>query len=231
MQVLVAIESAVDAERCCTILKTANYSPIISYRTEAIAALHEETMFDFALVGCDTDPSAATAMIKALRKAKNPVPVIAILKQQDSFTVASVLNAGADGCLDEESLGVELIPRINSVIRRCLSYQDTLIRLGDVVVNTTKKMVEVGGVPINLTIKEYGVIEALATRRGKPISKEQLMDALYSGMDEPDVKIIDVFVCKLRKKLAAATGGESYIRTVWGKGYMAVAGHAMIAAQ
>jgi two-component system cell cycle response regulator CtrA len=70
-----------------------------------------------------------------------------------------------------------------------------------------------------LTGKEYGILELLSLRKGTAITKEMFLNHLYGGMDEPELKIIDVFVCKLRKKLAQATGGEHYIETVWGRGY------------
>ena len=74
--------------------------------------------------------------------------------------------------------------------------------------------------PVGLTEKEYGVIELLSLRKGTILTKEMFLDHLYGGMDEPELKIIDVFVCKLRKKIAEATGGHHYIETVWGRGYV-----------
>ena len=56
--------------------------------------------------------------------------------------------------------------------------------------------------------------------KGTTLTKEMFLNHLYGGMDEPELKIIDVFICKLRKKLQAATGGEHYIETVWGRGYV-----------
>ena len=72
--------------------------------------------------------------------------------------------------------------------------------------------------PLHLTAKEYGILELLSLRKGTTLTKEMFLNHLYGGMDEPELKIIDVFVCKLRKKLAQATGGDHYIETVWGRG-------------
>jgi len=80
--------------------------------------------------------------------------------------------------------------------------------------------VAASGIPVYLTGKEYSVLELLALRKGTTLTKEMFLNHLYGGMDEPELKIIDVFVCKLRKKLAAATGGDHYIETVWGRGYV-----------
>ena len=87
-------------------------------------------------------------------------------------------------------------------------------------VNLDTKQVEVEGKPIHLTGKEYGIIELLSLRKGTTLTKEMFLNHLYGGMDEPELKIIDVFVCKLRKKIGIATGGENYIETVWGRGYV-----------
>jgi two-component system cell cycle response regulator CtrA len=87
-------------------------------------------------------------------------------------------------------------------------------------VDLAEKAVSVNGVPVHLTGKEFGVLELLTLRKGATLTKDMFLNHLYGGIDEPELKIIDVFVCKVRKKLAAASGGENYIATVWGRGYV-----------
>ena len=94
------------------------------------------------------------------------------------------------------------------------------VRTGKVVVNLDKRAASVDDQPVHLTGKEYGILELLSLRKGTTLTKEMFLDHLYGGKDEPELKIIDVFVCKLRKKLAQATGGNHYIETVWGRGYV-----------
>ena len=94
------------------------------------------------------------------------------------------------------------------------------IQTGDLVVDLNTRVVSVDNKPVHLTGKEYDILELLSLRKGTILTKEMFLDHLYGGMDEPEIKIIDVFVCKLRKKLAHATGGSHYIETVWGRGYM-----------
>lgn len=94
------------------------------------------------------------------------------------------------------------------------------IRTGKLTVNLDRGIVTVGGNPVHLTRKEYEVLELLSLRKGAILTKEMLFNRLYGGTDEPEHKIFDVFVCKLRKKLAQATGGSHYIETVWGRGYV-----------
>jgi two-component system cell cycle response regulator CtrA len=73
---------------------------------------------------------------------------------------------------------------------------------------------------VHLTGKEYQMLELLSLRKGTTLTKEMFLNNLYGGMDEPELKIIDVFICKLRKKLANASDGKDYIETVWGRGYV-----------
>jgi two-component system, cell cycle response regulator CtrA len=88
------------------------------------------------------------------------------------------------------------------------------------VVNVATKTVEVNGARVHLTGKEYQMLELLSLRKGTTLTKEMFLNHLYGGMDEPEIKIIDVFMCKLRKKLANASNGKDYFETVWGRGYV-----------
>ena len=94
------------------------------------------------------------------------------------------------------------------------------VRTGDLVADLNTGVVSVDDRPVHLTGKEYGILELLSLRKGTTLTKEMFLNHLYGGMDEPELKIIDVFVCKLRKKLAQATGGNHYIETIWGRGYL-----------
>jgi two-component system cell cycle response regulator CtrA len=94
------------------------------------------------------------------------------------------------------------------------------IRTDDLLVNVHTNTVTVAGTRVRLTGKEYEILRLLSVRYGHTISKEMLLNHLYSGVDEPNMRIIDVFLCKLRKKLFDASGGKNYIQTVWGRGYL-----------
>jgi two-component system cell cycle response regulator CtrA len=113
-----------------------------------------------------------------------------------------------------------MIARIQAVVRRSKGYSESVIRTGNVSVDLDSRTVQVDGQHVHLTGKEYGILELLSLHKGTAISKEMFLSHLYGGMDEPVLKIIDVFICKLRKKLSAATRGENYIETVWGRGYI-----------
>ena len=109
---------------------------------------------------------------------------------------------------------------IQAIVRLSEGYRESATRTGELAVNLDARVVSVDNQPVHLTGKEYAILELLTLQKGTIVTREMLLNHLYGGMDEPDLKIIDVFVCKLRKKLAQATGGDHYIETVWGRGYM-----------
>ena len=114
----------------------------------------------------------------------------------------------------------ELVARIHAIVRRSKGHAQSVIQTGGLIVNLDSKTVEVDGARVHLTGKEYQMLELLSLRKGTILTKEMFMNNLYGGMDEPGSKIIDVFMCKLRKKLSNASDGKEYIETAWGRGYV-----------
>ena len=159
-------------------------------------------------------------VLKQLRVARVNTPILILSGTADIDTKVRGLGYGADDYMTKPFNKDELIARINAIVRRSKGHAHSVIKTGDVVVNLDAKTVEVTGQRVHLTGKEYQMLELLSLRKGTTLTKEMFLNHLYGGMDEPELKIIDVFICKLRKKLAAATGGEHYIETVWGRGYV-----------
>jgi len=158
-------------------------------------------------------------VLRQLRAAQVRTPVL-ILSGLDALNdKVKGLGFGADDFLTKPFDHRELLARVQAIIRRSKGHPDSTIRTGKLLVNLDSRAVTVNDQPLHLTGKEYGILELLSLRKGTTLTKEMFLNHLYGGMDEPELKIIDVFVCKLRKKLVQATGGEHYIETVWGRGY------------
>ncbi len=159
-------------------------------------------------------------VLRRLRAARVKTPILILSGLNGLDDKIKGLGVGADDYLTKPFDKRELVARIQAIVRRSKGHSDSLIKTGKLTVNLDTRTVDIDGQPLHLTGKEYGILELLSLRKGTTLTKEMFLNHLYGGMDEPELKIIDVFVCKLRKKLTAATAGENYIETVWGRGYV-----------
>jgi two-component system, cell cycle response regulator CtrA len=159
-------------------------------------------------------------VLRGLRAAKVETPVLILSGLVESENKVKGFGTGADDYLTKPFNKEELIARIHAIVRRSKGHAESIIRTGKMAVNLDGRTVEVDEKSVHLTGKEYGILELLSLRKGTTLTKEMFLNHLYNGMDEPELKIIDVFVCKLRKKLATASSDEIYIHTVWGRGYV-----------
>jgi len=159
-------------------------------------------------------------VLRRMRTAKVQTPILILSGLLQSNDKVKALTEGADDYLTKPFDKNELVARIQAIVRRYKGHSDAIVRSGGLSINLDTQTVTLDGQHIYLTRREYSILELLALRKGNTLTKDMIMSHLYGGMDEPDLKFIDVFVCKLRKKLTAATGGENYIETVWGRGYV-----------
>ncbi|MGH1403549.1 MAG: response regulator transcription factor CtrA [Alphaproteobacteria bacterium] len=159
-------------------------------------------------------------VLKAFRAAKVETPILILSGLTELDNKLKGLGFGADDYLTKPFDKRELVARIQAIVRRSQGHAQSIIETGEVKVNLDTRTIEASGKPLHLTGKEYGILELLSLRKGSTLTKEMFLNHLYGGMDEPEAKIIDVFICKLRKKLADATDGSNYIETVWGRGYV-----------
>ncbi len=176
--------------------------------------------YDLILLDLNLPDMNGHEVLRQLRIAKVETPILILSGADDTENKLKGFGFGADDYMTKPFHRQELIARIHAIVRRSKGHAQSVIATGKFAVNLDAKTVEVDGSPVHLTGKEYQMLELLSLRKGTTLTKEMFLNHLYGGMDEPELKIIDVFICKLRKKLSEATGGENYIETVWGRGYV-----------
>ncbi|MEX5728909.1 two-component system cell cycle response regulator CtrA [Rhodovulum iodosum] len=176
--------------------------------------------YDLILLDLHLPDMNGHEVVRQLRMSRVDTPILILSGADDTDNKIKGFGFGADDYLTKPFHRDELVARIHAIIRRSKGHAQSIIQTGRVAVNLDAKTAEVDGQVVHLTGKEYQMLELLSLRKGTTLTKEMFLNHLYGGMDEPELKIIDVFICKLRKKLSQATGGENYIETVWGRGYV-----------
>ena len=176
-------------------------------------------LYDLILLDLNLPDMSGFDVLRSLRLGKIKTPVLILSGLNGTEHKVKGLGLGADDYLTKPFQSDELIARIRAILRRSGDQVESVIRCGDLTLKLDQKRAEMGRRDLGLTTKEYQMLELLGMRQGTPITKDMFLGHLYGGMDEPDQKIIDVFICKLRKKLMQASGGRDYIETIWGRGY------------
>ncbi len=175
--------------------------------------------YDIILLDLNLPDMHGYDVLKKLRLSKVTTPILILSGMGELENKVKGLGYGADDYLTKPFYKEELVARIQAIIRRSKGHAESIIRTGKLSVNLDTKTVDVNNQRVHLTGKEYAMLELLSLRKSTTLTKEMFLNHLYGGMDEPELKIIDVFICKLRKKLMAICG-ENYIETVWGRGYV-----------
>jgi two-component system, cell cycle response regulator CtrA len=158
-------------------------------------------------------------VVRRMRISRNDTPVLILSGQSRPQVKVKGLGLGADDFISKPFDKAELLARMQAIVRRSKGYSQPSLRIGPLLLDLGSHEVAVDDQPVHLTGKEYAILELLVLRKGMVVTKEAFLNHLYGGMDEPEMKIIDVFVCKLRQKLALA-GADHLIGTVWGRGYI-----------
>jgi two-component system cell cycle response regulator CtrA len=176
--------------------------------------------YDIILLDLSLPDMSGFEVLRALRVSKVKTPILILSGRAGIENKVIGLGYGADDYMTKPFHKDELVARTYAVVRRSKGHAQSVIQTGGLIVNLDSKTVEVDGARVHLTGKEYQMLELLSLRKGTILTKEMFMNNLYGGMDEPGSKIIDVFMCKLRKKLSNASDGKEYIETAWGRGYV-----------
>ena len=174
--------------------------------------------YDLVLLDLTLPDIDGFEVLRRLRTGRIDTPVLVMSTLTRPQANVKAFGCGADDVIAKPFDTAELLARMQAIIRRSKGYAQPTLWIGPVQLKLDVREVSVNGTSVHLTGKEYAILELLVLRRGMVLTKEAFLCHLYGGMDEPEAKIIDVFICKLRRKLSDA-GAPSVIGTVWGRGY------------
>ena len=220
MRILLIEDDPSTAESIELMLRKADLNTYVTDSGEEGIELAKLYDYDMIILDLSLPDIDGYEVLRKLRLGRIETPTLILTGLDGLDNKIKGFGLGADDYLTKPFNREELVARIHAIIRRSKGHAQSIIKTGKIAVNLDAKTVEVDGHPVHLTGKEYQMLELLSLRKGSTLTKEMFLNHLYGGMDEPEVKIIDVFICKLRKKLALATGGANYIETVWGRGYV-----------
>ena len=220
MRVLLIEDDSATAQSIELMLKSEGFNVYTTDLGEEGIDLGKIYDYDLILLDLNLPDMSGMDVLRQLRVGKINTPIMILSGSAEIDTKVKTLGGGADDYMTKPFHKDELVARIHAVVRRSKGHAQSVIKTGYITVNLDAKTVEVNGHRVHLTGKEYQMLELLSLRKGTTLTKEMFLNHLYGGMDEPELKIIDVFICKLRKKLASATSGQHHIETVWGRGYV-----------
>ena len=219
MRVLL-VEDDLTSARGITLMLKAD-GAIVDQTDTGEEALELSRHYDYDIVVLDLmlPDMEGYEVVRRMRAARQDTPVLILSGVNRPQAKVKGFGVGADDFISKPFDKAELIARLQAIVRRSKGHSQPTLRVGNLLLNLESRDVTVDGNPVHLTGKEYAILELLVLRKGMVLTKEVFLNHLYGGMDEPEMKIIDVFICKLRKKLAQA-GAGNLIGTVWGRGYM-----------
>ncbi len=220
MRVLLLEEDAAAARSIERVLIVEGYSCDRSALDEGGRPIEQFRKYDLIVLGLSLAERDGHRLIRLLRATAGRAPILILADRDEPVRLMAALDLGADDYLTRPFDQAALIARVQAVVRRGAHFTGSVIRTGNIALNLDARAVFVNDVPVRLTGREFGVLELLSMNKGKTVTKDTILSHLYAGMVEPDQKIIDVFVCTLRRKLAEAGAGDDRIETVWGRGYV-----------
>jgi two-component system, cell cycle response regulator CtrA len=220
MHVLLIEDDSTTAQSIERMLKFESFNVYTTDLGEEGVDLGKLYDYDIILLDLNLPDMSGFEVLRSLRVAKVETPILILTGLGGIEDKVRGLGVGADDYMTKPFHKDELVARIHAIVRRSKGHAQSVIQTGDLLVNLDTKTAQVNGAPVQLTRKEYQMLELLSLRKGAPLTKEMFLNHLYGGMDEPEPKIIDVFICKLRKKLVNASDGKDYIETLWGRGYV-----------
>jgi two-component system, cell cycle response regulator CtrA len=219
MRVLLVEDDLVSARGISLMLKASGMIVDIADTGEEACELVRHYDYDIVVLDLMLPDMEGYEVVRRMRSARIETPVLILSGLSRPQAKVKGLGMGADDFISKPFDKAELLARMQAIVRRSKGFSQSMLRVGSLQLNLDSREVLVNTTPVHLTGKEYAILELLVLRKGMVLTKEAFLNHLYGGMDEPEMKIIDVFICKLRKKLSQA-GAGNLIGTVWGRGYM-----------
>ena len=220
MRVLLIEDDSAVAQSIELMLKSESFNVYTTDLGEEGIDLGKIYDYDIILLDLNLPAMSGFEVLRGLRVSKVKAPILILSGLAGIEDKVRGFGFGADDYMTKPFHKDELVARIQAIVRRSRGHAQSVIQTGGLIVDLDTKKVEVNGMRVHLTGKEYQMLELLSLRKGMTLTKEMFLNHLYGGMDEPESKIVDVFICKLRKKLASASGGNEFIETVWARGYV-----------
>jgi two-component system, OmpR family, response regulator len=175
---------------------------------------YDAVVLDLMLPGID-----GVAVCETLRRRQQWVPVLMLTARGEVSERIRGLDVGADDYLVKPFDFGELLARLRALIRRGPSERPLSLDVGDLRIDPSTRVVTRDGHQVELTAREFDVLEFLARNAGRVVSREELLEAVWEGNPEGTPNVADVYVGYLRRKLERPVG-RRLIRTVRGKGFV-----------
>lgn len=220
MNILIVEDDTVIADAIGITSSQAGYHHVHTKTIEEALNELNHNHVDAVLLDINQPDGDGTRLTRLIRKSYLPAPILVISGNSRVDDRITALGAGADGYLTKPFDRYELLAYLEATIRRANGHASALIKAGNLMMDLSCNLISIDGKFVPLTQKEYQIVNLLCMRKGAVLSKESFISHIYGGIDEPDSKIIDVFVCKLRRKLEKSGLKNARIDTVWGQGYV-----------
>jgi two-component system, cell cycle response regulator CtrA len=219
MRILLIEDDSATAQSIELIFRSEGFNVYATAIGEEGIDLAKHYDYDIVLLDLNLPDMSGFEVLRSLRSSRVKTPTLILSGLAGTQDKVMGLGCGADDYMTKPFHKDELVARIHAIVRRSKGHAQSVIQIGELIANLDEKTFRINGTLLPLTGKEYQMLELLVLRKGMTMSKEMFLNHLYGGIDEPQMKIIDVFMCKLRKKLSHASGGKDFIETSWGRGY------------
>lgn len=192
----------------------------VDHIDDGLSAYHalQTESYDAVILDLSLPKMDGLTILKKVRDAGNTVPIIILTAQGEVDSRVSALNAGADDYLIKPFVMKELLARLGAISRRAKFQAKAVIEIGNLRFDSAARRLFIAGNEIAIPKREIALLECLIQRQGKVVSKETILDRIYSLQEEPGANVVDLYIHRLRKRLSDAD--SLTISTLRGLGYL-----------